>query len=131
MKLNPECINDVLMTVEETVTYFEKFQYVVDGNVPKRLQKYSHDEIVYHIQHCKRSDYLEDCEILGNGAIIFVNDLSPSGHKHLADLRENTIIGQSKVMVKEIKRESTRKTLLFAFSKIPELLTYFKELIFH
>lgn len=92
MKLNDRCTRAVLEAIEETSTYYDSFCYTPDGAIPKSLQKYSHDQIIYHIHHCDQNGYLEGCSILGDGGMIRVDDLSKAGHEYLKAARNKGIV---------------------------------------
>lgn len=91
MKLNPDCIRDVLMTVEQTVNYTTGFEYRINQEVPKKLAKYTHDEIVYHIHQSRLAGLLFECHINGAGAYITIDDLTPAGHEFLANIRSDSV----------------------------------------
>lgn len=57
MKLNPDLVRDVLLAVEESTDSTHFFEYEKDNAVPKQLQKYSHNEILYHFQQCNMSGF--------------------------------------------------------------------------
>lgn len=109
MKLNTDCISAVLMAIEEAVTYYDKFQYIAGEKVPDRLNGYSHDEIVYHVQHCAQCNYLVGCDFCGNGAMIFVEDLSKDGHMYLANIRSESTWGQIKQAFADYRGASMKK----------------------
>jgi len=57
MKLNPECIRDILLTVEETTSFGTFMKYTADAEYP-RFSAYSQNEIFYHIKQCELSGLL-------------------------------------------------------------------------
>lgn len=87
MKLNPDCVRDVLFTVEKHSTFSQSVEpkdFVTDGVV----QKYGEGELLYHIREASMAGLLTDVEFYMAGFII--KDLSPAGHDFLADIRSNT-----------------------------------------
>lgn len=54
MKLNPDCIRDILIAGEEVIT-FNNWYYYEKDNQSALSQKYSHDEIIYHIRQARDS----------------------------------------------------------------------------
>ena len=48
MKLNPDCIRDILIEVESQTTFSSEFLYPDDNS--ESLSKYCEDEIFYHIK---------------------------------------------------------------------------------
>ena len=49
MKLNPDCIRDILISAESVVTFNDHFYYDRENPLTS-LQDYSHEEIIYHIR---------------------------------------------------------------------------------
>jgi hypothetical protein len=50
MRLKPDCVRDILFTIEENTGYTKIMNYPKEGNYPL-LQKYSEEEVRYHIKH--------------------------------------------------------------------------------
>ncbi len=50
MKLNPDCIRGILLTVEEKWDYDAAWDYVRNEFESEYLAEYSHEEIIYHIR---------------------------------------------------------------------------------
>lgn len=93
MRLNPDCIRDILLTAEETIQY--KDNHLISmcySNVPSkfgRLAKYSNDEIRYHIIQCRQHNFIQ---ILSTTyETILIGDLTPLGHEFLTNISSNTI----------------------------------------
>ena len=49
MKLNPDCIRDILLYVELN-SDLRHFISISPSNLPTELEKYSSDEVMYHIK---------------------------------------------------------------------------------
>lgn len=97
MKLNPECIRDILLSVEDTVTANKAWTYYSDS--PRgELSKYTSDEIVYHVRQCSLSDLIIGLKAYDGGDSLLVSDLSPMGHEFLANIRVATV--WKKVLIK-------------------------------
>lgn len=47
MKLNPDCVRDILIDVENKSTFNNDVQYLGPEDM-KALNKYTYDEIMYH-----------------------------------------------------------------------------------
>jgi hypothetical protein len=101
MKLNPDCIRDILLTVEETTTYSKLFEFDEDDIKQERLKTYNGEEILYHLRQCKADDFFLDCKFTLDG-ICLINDLSPKAHRFLADIRSDTIWNKTKEKAKSI-----------------------------
>ena len=87
MKLNPDCIRDILFAIEEKSTYFEGI--TLPDETPPGLAAYTTDEILYHVRQCDHSGLLLGYRPYLGGACS-VKDLSPSGHSFLADVRTDS-----------------------------------------
>lgn len=101
MRLNPDCIRDILLTIEETVTYSEMFHFYAENNAYPRLQSYEGEEILYHLRQCEYDGFFSDCKFTLDGTCL-VLDLSPKAHKFLADIRTDTIWNKTKETAKSV-----------------------------
>lgn len=122
MKLNPDCIRDILLSIEETTDYYTRFEYVPGTSIHGRIQKYSHDEIIYHIHQCRLSGLVFRCEINGNGGYITIEDLSPSGHEFLEKIRADTIWNKTKEIAGAIGTKSLDATIQIASVVLTEIV---------
>lgn len=99
MKLNPECMRSILLLVEDNVDFSHVWTYS-SNDIPEQLSCYSHDEIVYHISQCKKSDLLTGVHFYDGGITVIISDLTPAGHEFLANIRNDSI--WSKVLSKGV-----------------------------
>ena len=106
MKLNPDCIRDILLAIEDTTDYYTQFEYVASDKVHEKLKQYNHDEIVYHIHQCSLAGLIRGENITLTGAYITVEDLTPAGHEFLANIRKNWIWERVKDVSEEIGTQS-------------------------
>ena len=104
MRLNIDCIRDVLLCIEEN-TGLRRYCFFVDsglaGSLPldddsdtvipdyqaPLLQKYENDVLIYHVQFCLTADLAIEMPS-NDGYKVFVADLSPSGHELLEKIRD-------------------------------------------
>ena len=63
MKLNPDCIRGILLTVEEKCNFDTPWEYDRDTFESEYLAEFSHEEIVYHL--CRGTE--PDCRIDSGG----------------------------------------------------------------
>ncbi len=90
MKLNPNCIRDILIAVEDTVD-FDHF-YVYCHDQPSELnKKYTHSEIIYHIKQAADSNLITISPFFDGGDLVYITDLTPYGHEFLANIRTETV----------------------------------------
>jgi len=101
MKLNPDCIRDILLTVEENTSFSNLFEFDPDDIKYPKLQSYETEEILYHLRQCKYDDFFSDCKFTTTGLCV-VLDLTPKAHRFLADIRTDTIWNKTKETAKSI-----------------------------
>ncbi|MGN1341511.1 MAG: DUF2513 domain-containing protein [Oscillospiraceae bacterium] len=101
MKLDPDCVRDILFTVEETTTLETPCFINQDYQQVERLQKYDFSVIAYHVNQCALYDYFTQVEFDGqwNSKIY---DLTPKGHEFIAHIRDNTMWNKTKRKAAEI-----------------------------
>lgn len=56
MKLNPDCIRDILLVVEEIPDINHHWRFDKE-TVPELLPNYSFDEVMYHIRQCQLNEF--------------------------------------------------------------------------
>ncbi len=135
MRLNPDCIRDILLCVEEH-TGHNRFASFVDvettkelrdflGDVPEAqdyqdelLKKYSSPELMYHLAYCIKDTLIESPDNSIGGTLLTINDLTPKGHQLLENIRHKTVFEKTKEIAKKLGIES-----LPAFRNISESVT--------
>lgn len=122
MKLNPDCVRDVLLTVEESCDFKKRLCYDQSGPAPRHLQKYTHDEIIYHMMQCSLSNLIVGFSSADNGGLITISDLSPDGHKFLANIREDTIWSKTKTVAAKIGSKSLDTLIQISSNVITALI---------
>lgn len=90
MELNPKCIKDVLLYIEENSTFDDWTMYRHDGNDISVLAKYDHDEILYHIHQCHNAGLIAEIDI-SDFEDVLISDLTPRGHEFLTQLKNETV----------------------------------------
>lgn len=106
MKLNPDCIRDILFAIEDLST---PNSLILSNQLAetKFLKNYSDDEILYHLQQLDWSGYIvtpnKNKTIDG---LYFVNDLSPIGHEFISNIRKDTNWNKVKSISKEVGSET-------------------------
>lgn len=90
MKLNPDCIRDILLYVEKYSDFYHTTEYCKE-QIPEELKSYTHSEIVYHISQSQKSFLINGVHFYDDGKHILINDLTPSGHEFLANIRDDTL----------------------------------------
>ena len=122
MKLNPNCVRDVLLAVEESCDFKKILCYDQNSPAPSQLKKYTHDEIIYHMMQCSLSNLIVGFSSGDNGELITINDLSPDGHKFLENIREDTIWTKTKTVAAKIGSKSLDALIQISSNVITELI---------
>lgn len=91
MQLNPNIIRGILLTVEETCTFNIPLEYIKDRFESEYLAEYSHEEIIYHIHQCEKSNLVDNVHYYDGGTTVLIRDLTPQGHEFLANIRNDSI----------------------------------------
>lgn len=89
MKLDPDCIRNILFAVEEN-TGFSSLMGVDESNFNRyeQLKNYEFEKVAYHIMQCGHCGYFTDMKQTLDGSFMIV-DLSPKGHEFLANIRND------------------------------------------
>lgn len=106
MKLNPDCIRDILITVE-SMKYNTTYTLTA---LCSQLNSYSEEELNYHCLQLIDAGLLNAKAISIKGQIspqLFrIFDLTYSGHQFLADVRSDTTWNKTKNIAKNVGSES-------------------------
>lgn len=106
MKLNLDCVRDILLCVESN-TGLRKGCSFVDFTLENSpifhdevttppdyqldlLKKYEIDELIYHINYCSDADLIITSDEFAP-YILLVMDLSPQGHEFIANIRNESV----------------------------------------
>lgn len=122
MKLNPDCIRAILLAVEDVVDPDTPFIYERGKTIHKSLSKFEHKEILYHFQQCKMSGLIVNLKTYDEGSYIFVGDLSPDGHKFLANVRQDNIWNSTKEIAAKVGSKSLDTLIQISSSVITDLI---------
>ena len=110
MRLNMDCVRDILLCVEENTGLRKSCLFVdispfandvrralgdnpMDTEVPKYelplLDKYGNDTLIYHVEYCVEGDLLKRRKPLsGEAGMMIIMDLTVRGHELLGNIRE-------------------------------------------
>lgn len=121
MKLNPDCIRDILLAIEsvcDTGHYFDSREDLktIQGN-------YTDEEIAYHARQCDLAGMLYKFRRGIDGGWE-AQDLTPKGHEFLANIREDTIWNNVKMVSSKIGSKSLSAIYQIASSVISEIIKY-------
>ncbi|WP_017211824.1 DUF2513 domain-containing protein [Clostridium beijerinckii] len=137
MKLNPDCIRDILLTVEEITSPSSQFvfkgsddtnDFLLDDEsedepeiIYEKLKSYTDEEILYHINQCELSGFFTEVNWC-TGYLCFIEDLSPLGHQFLADIRSDTNWNKTKSIAKSVGSTSLSAIKDIAAKIISEMI---------
>lgn len=122
MKLNPDCVRDILLEVEAATDFFRSLTYNVEEEKPKRWKRYEHTEIIYHIRQCDHSGLIMGALYCEGGDYIEIGDLTPAGHQFLANVRQDTIWNKTKEIAGKVGSKSLDTLIQISSSVITELI---------
>lgn len=119
MKLNIDCVRDVMLWAEAITTPTQLASYVntdaVDSDdgflyinaddrpMPnaaqkKLLEKYSNETLVYHLHYCIEAKLLTEFDS-PDGNIIVIKDLTPLGHDFIGNIRHDPVFQKVKTVL--------------------------------
>ena len=106
MKLNPDCIRDILFAIED-LSKPNSLLTSEQLSKTKFLNNYSVEEILYHLQQLDWSGYIiTPSKHMTIDGMFIVNDLSPVGHEFISDIRKDTNWNKVKSISKEVGAET-------------------------
>lgn len=101
MKFNPECLRDILLTVEncpgDYLYYWTESPVCEDTNDPP-LDKYPCVEVEFHINLAEKSGYLESTKTYISNDIK-IGQLTPEGYAFLDSIRSDTLWNRLKPII--------------------------------
>lgn len=122
MKLNPDCIRDILLTVEDSSDFNHCTEYSQDDMKFERLVPYTHEEITYHIRQCELSHLIQGVRYFDNGETITILDLTPNGHQFISNIHSDTIWSNVKDISKKVGSKSLNSITQIATGVISEII---------
>lgn len=104
MRLNPDCIRDILLDVEKKSIFGNVVEYFDDEDF-ENLKSYSVPEVIYHIRQCDHSGFfIGTTKYFGHHVVI--KDLSPKGHEFIANIRKDTNWNKTKEIAQSVGSSS-------------------------
>lgn len=104
MKLNPDCIRDILLLAEKE-TSLDFYLDISPNELPESLIQYAPDEVMYHIKQCELSNLLLVPSWYLDGSCI-ISYLTPDGHQFLANIREDNNWNKTKEIAASVGSNS-------------------------
>lgn len=138
MKLNLDCVRQILLCVEEN-TGLRQYCFFIDsgleegvtmiGDTPipppdyqvNLLKKFANDELIYHINFCAEADLLSVDGSLGLYQTV-IADLTPKGHDFLENIRDNKIWSGIKGVAEKVGSKSLDAIIQISSNVITQLI---------
>ena len=99
MRLNPDCVRDILLSVEKHST-IEKRTHLSDFENDKLIEKYGLEFLLYHVRYCNEAGLFSGLDSYEDE--FDIKDLSPSGHSFLSNIRKDDNWEQTKNVAQKI-----------------------------
>lgn len=119
MKLNHDCIRDLLLYIEENLNYDDELE------INKlQLKSYSLEELLYTTEKLSQADYLTyyPLEIDDEYSILLVDSITYKGHQFLDTVRDNQVWDKTKKVLSFLKSVSIEITSETASKVINHLI---------
>lgn len=121
MKLNPDCIRDILLDIE-SATAIDK-PWIYDSESPsERLAIYDKKEIAYQARYCMNAGLISTFRIYGDSDTLSASDLTPDGHEFISNIRSEHNWKKTKSILKNIGSESLDTIKQVAIGVITSLI---------
>lgn len=107
MKLNHDCVRDLLLYVEENLGYNDELEVN-----RMHLKDYSLEELLYTSEKLAEAGYIDyyPIEIDNEYSIILINSISYKGHQFLDTVRDNEVWTKTKRVLSILKSVSIEIT---------------------
>lgn len=119
MKLNPDCLRDIMLLVEDRISVetavenpngLRKFSYVSIPCLVRLLSgSYSKEDIIYHVVQLSESGYLKTdfsfatSEMFGYFYLNTIYHITPKGHDFIANIGEKESWAKTSAVLKSLK----------------------------
>ena len=123
MRLNPDCIRAILLTVEEQPGY-PSFLEISESEIiaHPRFAPYLFEDIFYHVNQCAQSGLFIDYQEMEAGSVFQIFDLSPYGHEFLANIRDDKIWNGVKDVALKVGSPALSAIIQIASNVVTELI---------
>lgn len=120
MKLNPDCIRDILLKMEDA-PYQED---IYPNQLYETLPDYARDEIDYAILKMREAGFISANiqKYLDGSVDITIHDITYNGHQFLANIRSNNVWDNVKEVSKKVGSNSLSAISQIATGIITEII---------
>ena len=120
MKLNPDCIRDILLYVEDSTDYHVSCCISPQELLPP-LNAYPANVVMYHVEQCIMSNYFSKATSDLNNNIT-IKGLSPVGHQFIDNVRSENIWNDVKAVSTKVGVKSLDALMKIASSVVTALI---------
>lgn len=122
MRINYDCIRDILLCLEDSIVYTDNLSFddVCLQDLYSKLPDYGKQDIAYSLLMLKEANYIHASIIDADGIIVnvFVSGITFEGHKYLDTVRSSPIWEETKKTFKDKAIEMTVDTILLVAKSI-------------
>lgn len=123
MRLDPDCVRNILMTVEETSSVDTVVSITPENYKDyQKLKEYEFAKLAYHIRQCELTGFFFQASCDYDFAYTIL-DLSPKAHDFLANIRDNTFWNKVKRKAAELGTTSLEMIPQIAAAMLQAQLT--------
>lgn len=81
MRLNPDCIRDLILWIEENVNNRPKVITLTDFQDSITFKKYDYETLLYHFRYISADNYTTNMKFMDDGGMMVISSLTPKGHE--------------------------------------------------
>ncbi|WP_123053126.1 DUF2513 domain-containing protein [Clostridium sp. JN-1] len=118
MRLNNDCIRDILLYIEEHTT--DEYPFVSVSDLKSKLQKYSSDVINYHVRQIDQANLVNSVSY-ADDAPQDIAGLSWEGNIYISNIRDDKVWSKLKDATKHLASVS----LPVLIEKAPDIVKHF------
>lgn len=122
MRINYDCIRDVLLALEDIIELDEKNDLdsseIIISDLQKVLPDYSIQDITYSLVMLKEADYIHTCDDGTSNINIVVNGITFEGHKYLDTIRTPAVWEETKKTFREKAIDMTMEGIILVANSI-------------
>lgn len=120
MRLNPDCVRDILLLVEKNTNFKAKFRYDNSRHY-EEMEPYTLNEFFYHVKQCELAGLIYGVKCFTmNG--LEIKDLTPDGHQFLANIRSDNNWNKTKEIAKNVGSSSLDAIKQISIGVVSELI---------
>lgn len=120
MKLDPDCIRDILLYVEEN-TDLKRHLTFSQGTVTQYFPQYTPDKVLYHVKQCELSGFFQRCTRRYETDFT-ISYLSPEGHQFVNNIRSDNMWSSIKEVGKKVGTSSVSVLSQIASSVVTAII---------